>query len=100
MPSEWLWAIHHEGPMSQLTAHNHNRIQGEWEWLSRATALHGQSIKDQHNHVVDEEFLLKPATFIIMSFYSSFSPPFMLRCRFFSPQKGAFSVTVPRAETC
>lgn len=48
MLSEWLWAIHYEGPMSQLTAHIHNRIQGEWEWLCEATASPGQSIKDSH----------------------------------------------------
>lgn len=48
MLSEWLQAIHHEGPMSQLTAHIHNGIQGEWEWLCGTTAPHGQSIKDQH----------------------------------------------------
>lgn len=28
MLTEWLRAIHHEGPMSQLTAHTDNRIQG------------------------------------------------------------------------
>lgn len=26
--SEWLQAIHCEGPMSQLTAHIHNGVQG------------------------------------------------------------------------
>lgn len=37
---EWVQAIHREGPMSQLTAHIHNGIQGgEWEWLSAAATL-------------------------------------------------------------
>lgn len=48
--SECLLAIQHEGPMSQLTAHIHNKIQGEWEWLCWATALRGQSIKNQHTY--------------------------------------------------
>lgn len=46
--TEWPWTIHPEGLRSQLTAHIHNSIQGEWEWLCRATTLPGESINGSY----------------------------------------------------
>lgn len=87
--SEWLWAIHHEDPMSQLTAHIHNRIQGEWECLCGATALHGESIKDQHtyNHVLTKS----TSTFSQLHFKRILSSPF---------QPPVHKLTISRVDKC